>query len=89
MTEKVSETKLRQILKTARKATPGPWVYRVNDDDQFLENASGVDIVSSGYTGELLDGRDDLEHIANCDPTTIMELIGELLMLRAQLKETP
>ena len=81
----VSNEKLAEMLAAATGVTPGPW-HRHEAPGITSVRSPGFVIcsVSYGRHGAASSHR-DANHIANCDPQTITDILTELTTLRSQL----
>lgn len=75
----MSKINLKQIKQVAENATPGPW--EVNKDfyageHGYIGTSISAHHIYVKYSGDYLYG--ELEHIALCNPTTVLALIEAL-----------
>lgn len=78
---------LRQLLALADKATPGPWT--IEGEGGYVDiNCVDRDTAGVKYDRTLASAiLEDGQYITACSPETIREIVQELIVARAQLKE--
>jgi hypothetical protein len=87
----LTDEKLADLRAKATAATPGPWSWAGDepwlcapDLAHVVEDGSGTIVVEA--TWEYVEG-DDAEYLAAADPTTVLELLDEIVRLRQENDE--
>lgn len=82
---------LDEIERVAREATPGPWTFHEDRYGNAFNDADGNHVCFAApcatENSELVISPADAAFIAALHPAAVLELVAEVLRLRAALKE--